>query len=121
MGEYKNSRGIHLLFAIVAIIVGLFMLTHTIIAGALTLTTISVILGSALLVVGVLTIVFGFMGDGWAVVLLGVVSLILGIILVTRPLKAGIVLPISFGVIAAIGGAILIVLSIWELITGKHV
>jgi uncharacterized membrane protein HdeD (DUF308 family) len=121
MGEYKNSRGIHLLFAIVAIIVGLFMLTHTIIAGALTLTTISVILGSSLLVVGVLNIVFGFMGDGWAVVLLGVVSLILGIILVTRPLKVGIVLPVSFGLIAAVGGAILIVLSIWELITGKHV
>lgn len=121
MGEYKSSRGIHLLFSVVAIFVGLFMLTHTIIAGALTLTTISIILASALLVIGALNIVFGFRGDGWAVILLGIVSLILGLILLSRPLKIGVVLPISFGVIAAVGGAILIIVSIWELISGKHV
>lgn len=63
---------------------------------------------------------FGLRGDGWAVALLGVVSLILGIILLTRPLKAGIVLPLAFGVIAAAGGAILILISLPELIRGKQ-
>ncbi|MGB3716536.1 MAG: DUF308 domain-containing protein [Candidatus Promineifilaceae bacterium] len=43
MGEYKERRGFHVLLAIVAIISGLFMLTHTIIGGALTLTTIRIL------------------------------------------------------------------------------
>lgn len=121
MGEYKENRGLHLLLAIVAIITGLFMLTHTIIAGALTLTTISILLASALLIVGIMNLAFGLRGDGWAVSLLGVVSLILGIILLIRPLKAGVVLPLAFAVIAAVGGVILILISLWELIKGKQV
>ena len=120
MGEYKESRGLHVLLSIVAIVSGLFMLTHTIIGGALTLTTISILLASALLIVGIMNLAFGLRGDGWAVALLGVVTLILGIILLTRPLKAGIVLPLAFGVIATAGGAILILISLWELIRGKQ-
>ena len=120
MGEYKARRGSHVLMAIVAIISGLFMLTHTIIGGALTLTTISILLASALLIVGIMNLAFGLRGDGWAVALLGVVSLILGIILLTHPLKAGLVLPLAFGVIAAAGGVILILISLLELIRGKQ-
>lgn len=120
MGEYKESRGLHIILAIVAIISGLFLLTHTIIGGALTLTTISILLASSLLIVGIMNLAFGLRGDGWAVALLGLVSLILGIILLTNPLKAGVVLPLAFGVIAAAGGVVLVVISFWKLIKGKQ-
>jgi uncharacterized membrane protein HdeD (DUF308 family) len=120
MGEHKESRGLHILMSIVAIVSGLFMLTHTIIGGALTLTTISILLASALLIFGMMNLAFGLRGDGWAAALLGVTSLFLGIILLTRPLKAGLVLPLAFGIIAAVGGVILILISLWELIRGKQ-
>jgi uncharacterized membrane protein HdeD (DUF308 family) len=120
MGEHKDSRGLHVLLAIVAIISGLFMLTHTIIGGALTLTTISILLASSLLIVGIMNLAFGLRGDGWAVALLGVISLILGIILLLNPLKAGLVLPLVFGIIAAAGGLILALISLWELIRGNQ-
>lgn len=103
--------GWELVFGIIGILAGIAVLRHPLLSAVLIPTLLIVYLGIAGLVMGVLGLIQGMTGrGGWAVVL-GILDILFGAILLFRPLYAAIWLPIFVGILAVVGGIVLILSS----------
>jgi uncharacterized membrane protein HdeD (DUF308 family) len=98
-----------LLIAIVAVIAGLLVLRHPLLAAIALPASLVVIIGVLGVVIGVLDIIGGFTGGGFGSFILGVISVLIGALLLSSPFEAGLAVPIVFGILLLIEGVVLIV------------
>lgn len=101
-----------LLVGVVGILAGLLVLRHPLLAALTVPTTIVIILGVQGLIMGVLEIIGGFQGGGVRSFLLGVINIVIGLLLLGSPLMAALSLPLVFGILLLIQGAMLIALAL---------
>ncbi len=110
---FVGTAGIHwiwsLLIGIVGILAGLFVLRHPLYSSILVPATLVIVLGIQGLIIGVLSLVKAFQGEGLGALLLGILNIIIGIVLLISPLTAALAVPLVLGVFAIIGGIGLIV------------
>jgi len=102
---WTESRGWTLLRGVIGILVGLFVLAHPLVIGALTATIVMIVLGVQALIAGVLEIVTAIRerkqieGEGW-LMLNGVLSIVFGLILIAAPFASSLVMIRILGVFA---------------------
>lgn len=101
-----------LLVGVVGILAGLLVLRHPLLAALTVPATIVIILGIQGLIMGALEIIGGFQGGGVRSFLLGVINIVIGTLLLGSPLMAALSLPLVFGILLLIQGAMLIVLAL---------
>ena len=106
----QSKWGWKLISGILGIVVGLLVLQHPMWSTALIPTTLVIILGIQALIVGVSYLVRGF-SEGWGTLLLGALNLIIGAILLFNYMAFAIALPVVLGILAVVGGILLIVSS----------
>ncbi len=103
----KSSRG-HwvwlLLYGILGVAAGLIVMRHPLWSAALVLTLIVLILGIEGIIMGLINIIRGFMGDGAGAFVVGIVNIIIGGVLLANPYIAASLIPIVLGIIMVIGG-----------------
>ena len=71
-------------------------------------TTLVIVLGITGIFIGTGQLVQAFRGGGWGIGILGVLSIILGILLLTRPVIAGLALPLTLAFLLVGGGIVAI-------------
>jgi uncharacterized membrane protein HdeD (DUF308 family) len=96
---------------ILGILAGILVLRHPLWATVLVPATLVIILGIQGIIMGAISLVQAFKGDGWWAGILGALSVIFGLILLFNPLLGAAVLPVVLGILGIVGGIVLIVLS----------
>ena len=96
---------------ILGILAGLVVLNHPLWASILVPTTLVIILGIWGLLMGVISLVQAFQGDGWRAGILGALGIIFGLALIFNPVVGAVTLPWVIGIFGLIGGVMLIFLS----------
>lgn len=95
----------------IGILAGILVIEYPLLSAIIIPTTLVILLAIQGIVMGVLSLIQGFQGDGWGVGIWGVVDIIIGVLLLGRPMIAATVLPIVIGVFALIGGFTSIVMA----------
>jgi uncharacterized membrane protein HdeD (DUF308 family)/predicted flap endonuclease-1-like 5' DNA nuclease len=110
IGIFLNSHNWFwkLLMGILGIIAGVLILQHPIASTLVVGTTLVLWLGLLGIMIGVVEIIRGIMGEGWGEIILGIVSIVLGGLLLANFWGVAISLPWSLGILSLIGGAIAI-------------
>ena len=106
----RSMWGWKLLTGILGVVVGILVLQHPLWSTLLIPTTLVIILGIQALIVGVAFLISGF-SEGWGTLLLGVLNLIIGAVILFNYLAFAIVLPMVLGILAIVGGIVLIIAS----------
>ncbi len=106
-----TDRGWKILIAIISIIAGLAILAYPLYSFLIIPAFFVIFVGFWALFVGVVKIWQGFAGKDWGAVVLGVISLIFGFLLLGSPYVAVALLPYIFGGFALVGGIAAIVVS----------
>jgi uncharacterized membrane protein HdeD (DUF308 family) len=101
-----------LLIAIVGILAGLSVIKHPLLAAIGVPTAIVVILAIQGLVMGGLEIISAFRGAGVGSFILGAIYLVISLLLLAKPVAAAIAVPLVFGVVLLVQGAMLITLAL---------
>ncbi|UCG22744.1 MAG: DUF4332 domain-containing protein [Chloroflexota bacterium] len=97
------------LFAgILGIIAGIIVIQHPLWSTAVVLNTVILVLGLTGVVIGLISVVQAFQGAGWGAGIMGVISVILGFVLLANRMELSFSLPITFGILAIIGGIVAI-------------
>lgn len=111
---WTDSRSWMIVRGILGIVVGLFVIGHAPIIGAIAATVVMIIIAAQAVVVGILEIVAAIRhrkqisGEGW-LILGGILSIILGALLFASPLLSSLVLIRIIGVFAIFAGISLLV------------
>jgi uncharacterized membrane protein HdeD (DUF308 family)/predicted flap endonuclease-1-like 5' DNA nuclease len=110
IGIFLNSHNWFwkLLMGILGIVAGVLILQHPITTTLVVGATLVLWLGLLGIMIGVIEIIRGITGEGWAEVILGIVSIILGGLLLANWGGVTISLPWSLGILALIGGVVAI-------------
>ncbi len=106
----RSMWGWKLLTGILGVVVGLLVLQHPWWSAIMIPTTVVIILGIQALIVGVAYLISGF-SKGWGTLLLGVLNLIIGAVILFNYLAFAIALPVVLGILAIVGGIVLIIAS----------
>jgi uncharacterized membrane protein HdeD (DUF308 family) len=102
--------------AAVGIVIGLFVLSHPVLVGAIAVTTIVILLAIQCIAAGIAEVVVAIRerreieGEGW-LILSGGLSIILGLLLLASPFMAGLTLVRVVGAFAIVAGIALIVIA----------
>jgi uncharacterized membrane protein HdeD (DUF308 family) len=108
----SSSWGWHLISGILGVLSGLAIVRNPLWAAVLIPATLVWLLGIAGIVMGIMSLIQAFRGDGWGPGVLGGLSLILGLVLLFgNVLVAASVLVLTIAGIAVIGGIVAIVMS----------
>ncbi len=100
------------LFAgIIGIIAGILIIQHPLWSSVLVSATLIIILGIQGLVFGAIGVYQAFKGAGWGTGILGAISIVFGLYLLFNIGKATFVLPWVLGLLALVGGIVVIVLA----------
>jgi uncharacterized membrane protein HdeD (DUF308 family) len=97
-----------LIIGVLGIIAGVVVLNHPVLTAIALPTTVVIYLGVVSLVMGVVGLIGGFSGGGFASFILGLASLIIGILLLGAPLTTALAVPFVFGILLLIEGVALI-------------
>jgi uncharacterized membrane protein HdeD (DUF308 family) len=115
VGIFVGDTGVPwgwLLFSgILGILAGIVVLDHPLWSAIMLPTVLAIFIAIQGIIMGVVGLIQAFKGGGWGAGIWGVVSIIIGIVLLGRPLVAASVLPIVMGILAVVGGIVLIVLA----------
>ena len=106
-----TDRGWKILIGIISIIAGLAILAYPLYSFLIIPAFFVIFVGFWALFVGAVKIWQGFAGKDWGAVVLGVISLIFGFLLLGSPYVAVALLPYIFGGFALVGGIAAIVVS----------
>ena len=108
----SSNWGWHLIGGILGVLCGLAIVRNPLWAAALVPATLVWLLGIAGIVIGIMSLVQAFRGDGWGPGVLGVLSIILGLVLLFgNTFIAAAVLVWTIAGIAVIGGIVAVVMS----------
>jgi uncharacterized membrane protein HdeD (DUF308 family)/predicted flap endonuclease-1-like 5' DNA nuclease len=102
----RREWGWKLFSGILGIMAGILIILNPLWSTLLVPTSLAILVGAIGIVLGVMELVFAFRGGGWGVGVLGVLSILLGLLLLSRPVIAGLALPFVLGGVL-IGGGIL--------------
>ncbi len=102
----RREWGWKLFSGILGIMAGILIIFNPLWSTLLVPTSLAILVGAIGIVLGVMELVFAFRGGGWGVGVLGVLSILLGLLLLFRPVIAGLALPFVLGGIF-VGGGIL--------------
>ena len=102
----RREWGWKLFSGILGIMAGILIILNPLWSTLLVPTSLAILVGAIGIVLGVMELVFAFRGGGWGVGVLGVLSILLGLLLLFRPVIAGLALPFVLGGIF-VGGGIL--------------
>lgn len=111
-GDSSVSWGWLLTLGILGILAGLVVLRHPLYSAVIVPTLIVLLLGIDALIMGVVNFIRSFSGGGIWTAVLGVVDVIIGALLLASPVGFAIALPVALGILAVIGGIVMIVVSI---------
>jgi uncharacterized membrane protein HdeD (DUF308 family) len=109
VGESEIHWGWLLLRAILGVLAGLLVLRHPLYSSLLVPTVLVVILGMEGVLMGIISMIQGFKGDGAPAVILGILHILFGIILLANPMFGVAALSFVLGALGIVGGIILIV------------
>ena len=98
-----------LLLGVLGIVAGIIVLNHPLLTAAALPATAVIYLGVVSLVMGVIGIIGAFAGGGIGSFLLGLASLVIGVLLLGAPLTTALAVPFVFGILLLIEGVALIV------------
>lgn len=102
----RSAWGWKLFSGILGILAGLLIIQNPLWSTLLVPTTLAIVLGSIGIVFGLMQLVEAFRGGGWGIGVLGVLNILLGLLLITRPVIAGLSLPWVLGFLLIAGGVI---------------
>ncbi len=110
IGIFLNSHNWFwkLLMGILGIIAGVLILQHPVTAAVVVGSALVLWLGLLGIMIGIVQIIRGIMGEGWGPLLLGIISIILGGILLANFWGVTLSLPWSLGILSLIGGLVTI-------------
>lgn len=103
--------GWRLFASIVTLLAGLFVLAYPLYSTALLPLVYVIVLGIGAVISGIAYIYHGATGGGGGSVAIGIFDLIVGFLLLGSPYVAALALPFALGILAVIGGLVLIVMS----------
>ncbi len=102
----REQWGLKLITGTVGIIAGLFIVRNPIISAFVVPAAYAFFLGILGIVLGIGQLIQAFRGGGWGIGVLGVMSIILGFLLITNPVIAGLSLAFLLGILLIVGGII---------------
>lgn len=119
IGIFLNSHNWFwkLLMGILGIVAGVLILQHPVTSTLVVGSALVLWLGLLGIMIGVVEIIRGITGEGWAEVILGIVSIILGGLLLANFWGVTISLPWSLGILSLIGGAV----AIWRAFAARGI
>lgn len=107
----SSAWGWKLLSGILGVAAGVLIWNHPLWSTILIPTTIAFTIGIFGVGIGISQLIQAFRGAGWATGILGVVNILLGILLITRPVIAGLALPWVLGGLLIAGGILALFLA----------
>jgi uncharacterized membrane protein HdeD (DUF308 family) len=107
----ETDRGWKILIGIISIIAGLVILAYPLYSFLILPALFIIFVGIWALIVGAVKIYQGFAGKDWGAVILGIISIIFGFLLLGSPYVAAALIPYIFGGFAVVGGIAAIVVS----------
>lgn len=112
---FIKSSNLHwgwlLVRGILGILAGMYVVRHPLWAALLVPTVLIIILAVQGLIMGVISLIQAFKGDGWGTGISGAVNILFGIILLSSPLMAAWILPVVLGIFGIISGIGLIIFA----------
>jgi len=102
----RSMWGWKLFVGLLGIVAGILTLQHPYWSALIIPTTAIFFLGFLGIFIGIGQIIQAFRGEGWGIGILGALSIVVGIMLLTRPVIAGLALPFVLGVLAIFGGIV---------------
>jgi uncharacterized membrane protein HdeD (DUF308 family) len=96
---------------ILGILAGFYIIQHPLWSFFMVPTVLIIVLAIQGIIIGIIQLVQAFRGGGWGSGILGVISLIFGFILLASPMVVATVLPFLLGIGGIIGGIIAIVMA----------
>jgi uncharacterized membrane protein HdeD (DUF308 family) len=100
----RASWGWKLLAAILAIVLGLALISQPLFSAYLVAAMALWVLGAVIVLVGVVPIVIGFSGFGWWYGILGALVIVIGVLLILVSVIGPLIAPWAFGIVAVIAG-----------------
>jgi uncharacterized membrane protein HdeD (DUF308 family) len=100
-----------LLNGVLGIVAGILVLRHPMLAALTVPTLIVIVLGIEALIMGGVNLIVGVKGGGIASFILGVVNILIGLLLLSSPTSAALAVPLVFGIILLVQGAVLAILA----------
>ena len=100
----RSGWGWKVFNGLLGIIAGLLIIQNPWWSTLLVPATVAILIGVMGMVIGIAQLFQAFKGGGWGLGILGVLSIFLGLLLLTRPIIAGLALPWVLGFLAIIGG-----------------
>jgi len=104
VGYTRAHWGWALFGGILGIIAGILILGHPLTSAVIVPAVLVMILAGLGIVMGIVAIIQGAMGAGWAAIVIGILSIILGVLIFIAPLVATFILILMLGVFLIIGG-----------------
>jgi uncharacterized membrane protein HdeD (DUF308 family) len=108
----RAGWGWKLLVGIVGIIAGILVLAYPLYSAIIIPTLLAIFVGVAGLIIGVVYLVQAFWGGGWGIGILGIVSIIFGFLLIAHPLIGVAVLVLIISIFTIIGGIVSIIFAV---------
>ncbi len=105
----RTAWGWKLFSGILGIIAGILIIQNPLWSTLLVPTTLAFVLGVIGIMIGIFQLMDAFRGGGWGIGILGALSILLGILLITRPVIAGLALPWVLGGLLVFGGILAII------------
>lgn len=100
----RSGWGWRVFNGLLGIIAGLLIIQNPWWSMLLVPATVAILIGVMGMVIGIAQLFQAFKGGGWGLGILGGLSIFLGLLLLTRPIIAGLALPWVLGFLAIIGG-----------------
>jgi uncharacterized membrane protein HdeD (DUF308 family)/predicted flap endonuclease-1-like 5' DNA nuclease len=105
----RKEWGWKLFSGILGILAGIMIIKNPLWSTLLVPTSLAILIGAIGIAIGVLQLVYAFRGGGWGLGVLGALSILLGLLLLFRPVIAGLAMPYMLGGLF-IGGGILVLI-----------
>ena len=107
----RTDWGWKLFNAILGIIAGILIIGNPLWSTLLVPTTLAIVIGITGIIIGAIQLFQAFRGGGWGIGILGVLSILLGIMLISRPVIAGLAIALVLGILLVLGGILAIIAS----------
>ena len=105
----RTQWGWKLFNGILGILAGILIIKNPLWSTLLVPASLAIVVGAVGIVIGVLQLVYAFRGAGWGLGVLGALSILLGLLLLFRPVIAGLALPFILGGFFLVGGILALV------------
>lgn len=108
---FVNSSlwGWKLFSGIIGILAGIAIVDHPLWAALIVPATFLWVIAIFAIIIGVIYLIQAFQGAGWGKAALGALSILLGVVILGRPLLAGLSLPLILGILLLAGGILALI------------